>query len=182
LLIQFFHCCIPDKFLISDRHSRIRLIALYTSGLREIYTITQSDGSALWICEGPISAEGVANPLPQGSFVINCKTGNQSKASRNESTHSTSATATRCAFVTCGSKGAKCFANITGAQISKTDWGGKIGIVQGTQIVERLGEWLYILISILTLTKQKDHMFWLSLQTDTMQWLILFLIFNFSIH
>jgi hypothetical protein len=128
---------------MSDSHSRIRLIAQHTSGRYEIYTLTPSGGSMLWTCEGPISAEGVLNPLPQGSFVIDCKSGNKWKASRallGEPTRPTTSEAPHCAFVTCGSKGAKCFANINGTQIAKTDWGSKIGVVQGAQIVERLGE------------------------------------------
>jgi len=127
-----------------DARLRIRLIALYASGLHEIYTITQSGGSAVWICEGPISTEGVVNPLSQGNFIIDCKSGNKWKADRtrlSESTHSTTTAIPRCAFVTCGAKGAKCFANINGEQIAKTEWGSKIGVIQGAQIVERLGEW-----------------------------------------
>lgn len=132
---------IPYRFLLSDSHSRVRLIALYTSGFCEIYTIIQSDSFASWTCEGPISAEGVAHPLPQGSFVIDCKSGNKWKANRAGLNQSTRSTTPRCAFVTCGLKGAKCFANITGEKIARTDWGSKIGAIQGAQIIERLGKW-----------------------------------------
>jgi syntaxin-binding protein 5 len=126
-----------------DGYLRIRLIAQYTSGRFGIYTLSPSGGSMLWICEGPISTEGVPNPLPQGSFVIDCKSGNKLKTNRarlGEPTRSMSSKDPHCVFVTCGSKGAKCFANINGTLIAKTDWGGKIGVVQGSQIVERLGE------------------------------------------
>lgn len=141
--ILFFSPVHPDQTPISDSRWHIRLLALHTSGACEIYTVAQSDGSVSWTCEGPILAEGVANPLPQGSFVIDSKSGNKWKANRARLTESIAATPVvpRCAFVACGSKGARCFANINGEQIAKTDWGSKGGVIQGVQIVERLGEY-----------------------------------------
>jgi syntaxin-binding protein 5 len=129
-----------------DPQSRIRLITLRASGVCHIYTITQATGHTSWSCGGPIEAEGVSRPLSQGSFVLDSKSGEKWKANRARlasSMRPAGAATSHAILVSCGAKGARCYAHLNGERISKVDWGSKLGVVQTVEILEKLGTSLY---------------------------------------
>jgi syntaxin-binding protein 5 len=129
------------KYSGSDPQLRIRLIAVHISGLLQIFTLSRHPGSTSWIFdEDPVTTETVANPLPQGIFILDSKSGAQWKADRGRlgaSLHPTAVQNTHGICVTTGAKGARSVVDITGERIGKTDWGSKGGIVQNVQIVEK---------------------------------------------
>ncbi|KAJ6621080.1 lethal giant larvae like, C-terminal-domain-containing protein [Mycena sp. CBHHK59/15] len=128
--------------LENDSQLRIRLIVAYTSGATEILTIVQDANSSTWKTDPEIKkAEGAANPLPGGTFLLDSKNAALCNATRDRLAQSFKPTAsdTHCLFVTAGSKGARCFADITGTRIGKTDWGNKVGTVLNAQVVEKMG-------------------------------------------
>lgn len=45
-----------------------------------------------------------------------------------------------CLWVVAGAKGAKCYADVTGERIGRTDWKEAEGSVKSAQIVERHGQ------------------------------------------
>lgn len=116
-------------------------MAVRLSGLTQIFTLSNPGGP--WSVSGdPAIVDAVANPLPQGSFVLDSKTGGQWKADRGRLSASLSSTPTGDApplFVTVGAKGVRCLGRINGERISKADWGSRVGNVEGVQVVERMG-------------------------------------------
>ncbi|GLB35825.1 putative lethal giant larvae(Lgl) like, C-terminal [Lyophyllum shimeji] len=126
--------------LAKDPEARVRLVAMRASGHYQVYTLTQTGSSTQrWACEKPITVDGgVPHPLPRCAFVIDSKTGVGLPASPSRLA-AADGPQTPSILVMVGAKGARCFANVNGERIGKVEWGSKVGIIQGVQIVEKLG-------------------------------------------
>ncbi|KAJ6503249.1 WD40 containing snare-dependent exocytosis protein [Mycena vitilis] len=126
----------------NDPQLRIRLIVGYASDATEILTVLRDANSTSWRIDSEIKkVDTVANPLAEGTFVLDWKSGVPIHATREgltKSMHPTPAE-THCILVTAGSKGAKSFSDLTGARIGKVDWGNKTGTVCSVQIIEKMG-------------------------------------------
>lgn len=125
-----------------DPELQVRLIVTRTSGRYSIYTLIQSGVSTRpWSCEEPITLDGdVQYTLPRGTFVIDSKTGTQLRANHAYLARVGSGGPTvPSILVMVGMKGARCFANINGERLGKTEWGHKAGEALKAQIVEKLG-------------------------------------------
>lgn len=109
-------------------------------------TIIRDANSSWKIDADTKKTETVSNPLPGGCFVIESKKGAPIRATKEQlaQTLSTTPPETHRIVVTAGTKGARCFADITGTRIAKTEWGNKIGNVQSAQIVEKMGMCVYL--------------------------------------
>ncbi|KAG6879569.1 hypothetical protein C0992_001396 [Termitomyces sp. T32_za158] len=127
--------------LAKDPELQVRLVVTRKSGRYSIYTLIRSGHSTKpWSCDVPITSDGgVQHALPRGTFVVDSKTGAQSRANHNHLAQTGSGgPRVPSIFVMVGTKGARCFANINGDRISKTEWGHKAGEVLEAQIVEKL--------------------------------------------
>jgi hypothetical protein len=115
---------------------------MYNSGNMEVYTIARSTSG--FTLELHISMNKVMpNPFPDGTFVINGKTGVLCKADRGrfaDMLHFAESAGETVILVTSGTKGVRSFVNITGERVGKAEWSTKFGEVIGVQIVDRLGE------------------------------------------
>ncbi|KAG6873217.1 hypothetical protein C0995_001571 [Termitomyces sp. Mi166 len=128
--------------LAKDSEPQVRLVVIKVSGHYQIYTLFQSGSSAKpWSCEGPITVDGgVQYALPRGNFVIDSKTGARLPANHVHLARAGSGKPkVSSILVMVGAKGARCFANINGERVGKTEWGHKVGEVLEAQIVEKLG-------------------------------------------
>ena len=92
----------------------------------------------------PVPCKAMADPLPGGTFVVDTQ-GEAVIADRGRL-----AAAFRGVFptgtpqslmITVGAKGARCNFNIDGEKVAKTEWGGKVGVVQSVQIVKNLRQY-----------------------------------------
>ncbi|KAF9469810.1 lethal giant larvae like, C-terminal-domain-containing protein [Collybia nuda] len=136
--------------LNKDPQSCIRLVTLRASGLCHIYTVMRGSGVTPWICEGPIVSEGIASPLSQGSFILDSKSGEKWKATRSRLAalaYPAKPGASHGILVTCGAKGARCYAYLNGERVSKVEWGSKFGIAQTVEILEKLGSRVLIVFN-----------------------------------
>lgn len=112
------------------------------SGVVEIYNLGHSGNPAAWSIIGePISSKGVADPLPNGAFVLDGRSGFQQRADKQQlaALYRPTESNARQVLVTVGMKGARCMAEINGDRIGKVDWGHKLSFAYGAQIVEKLG-------------------------------------------
>lgn len=90
----------------------------------------------------PTETETLSNPVPNGSFIVDAKTGTLIKADRNRLAASLQSDGNLIhgLWVTVGSKGVRCIADITGERIAKADWNNKIGGIESVQIIDKNGE------------------------------------------
>ncbi|KAJ2914768.1 hypothetical protein MD484_g5636, partial [Candolleomyces efflorescens] len=99
-----------------------------------------SDIAAWGISGQPIATHGVSDPLKDGVFVLDGKTGTKVDATgsllaasyRSESPNSPPI------LIAVGAKGARSYANINGERIGKTDWGIRAGNAITAQVVQRM--------------------------------------------
>ena len=126
-----------------DPKPLLRLIAIRFSGNEDVYTISQSHEGFKF--EGPVTFNKVVpNPLPNGTFVVDAKTGASCKADRQrfmDMLHFHEKEVGPVVLVAAGMKGVRSFLNITGERIGKAEWSAKSGSVVDVQIVERLGRY-----------------------------------------
>ncbi|KAJ2931894.1 hypothetical protein H1R20_g5200, partial [Candolleomyces eurysporus] len=127
--------------LEEDEKLRVRLIVSRNSGTQEVITLVPSGSPAVWGVSGePVATHGVSEPLNEGVFVIDSKTGTRIGATgsllassyRSESPNSPSI------LITVGAKGAKTYTNISGDRIAKADWGVRAGNAIAAQVVQRM--------------------------------------------
>lgn len=119
----------------------LRLIAVRTNGVTEVFSLERSEVGA-WECDrpDPITFESVENPLPKGNFVIDGKYGAIVGATPALLAATFDAVAaSRCIWVICGAKSAKCFTEVTGEQVGKARWNTKTGSITGVQLVDKNG-------------------------------------------
>ncbi|OSX67117.1 hypothetical protein POSPLADRAFT_1063938 [Postia placenta MAD-698-R-SB12] len=142
-------CAISDV----DPVSRIRLIAVSTSGHGSVYTLARSPANVWTIPDTPAVSEGCVQTAPGGSFVLDAKSGARLRADpqafaavlANDSVPQQAENAesdTRkhgCIWVNAGAKGAKCIANLVGDRIAKVDWSSRVGRVIRVEVVEKNG-------------------------------------------
>lgn len=114
-----------------------------SSGAQEVITLLPSGSPATWGISGePVRTHGVSDPLHDGVFVHDSKTGTRIDATgsllaasyRSESPNSPPI------LIAVGAKGARTYANINGDRIGKTDWGIRAGNAIAAQVVQRMGE------------------------------------------
>ncbi|RXW24028.1 hypothetical protein EST38_g1807 [Candolleomyces aberdarensis] len=127
--------------LEKDEILRVRLVISKNSGAQEVITLVPSGSPATWGISGePVATHGVSEPLNEGVFVLDSKTGTMVGATgsllassyRSESPNSPSI------LVTVGAKGARTYTNITGDRIGKADWGIRAGNAIAAQVVQRM--------------------------------------------
>ncbi|KAJ7459170.1 WD40 containing snare-dependent exocytosis protein [Mycena galericulata] len=146
--------------LENDPQLRVRLIVGHISGATEILTLIRDANSSWKIDADMKKTETVANPLRGGTFLVDPNKGVPIRATKEQLGQSFSPTSpdTHRILVTAGTKGARCFADVNGTRIAKTDWGNKVGTVQSAQIVEKMGtQSQYLLRTVADLLVQGSH-------------------------
>ncbi|TFY59345.1 hypothetical protein EVJ58_g5836 [Rhodofomes roseus] len=128
----------------SDPIPRIRLIATTSSGTASIYTVSRSSSGAFAIPDPPVFLDAASHPLPSGSFVLDAKTGVRVAADRQGlstvlEANGAEGVGRRCVWVSAGTKGARCVADLDGDKLGKADWPSKAGAVVGVDVVEKNG-------------------------------------------
>ncbi|KAK7695037.1 hypothetical protein QCA50_002225 [Cerrena zonata] len=124
-----------------DHTPRILLIAVRASSATTIHTVLRSQTGAWSIKTPPEKTEAAPHPLPGGSIVINTK-GYPCRADRNGLTVSLTPPTDpsefkRSIWITAGSKGARCVADVTGEKLGRTEWGSKIGKVEQVEVIRK---------------------------------------------
>ncbi|KAF9486583.1 hypothetical protein BDN70DRAFT_846519 [Pholiota conissans] len=136
--------------LEKDPRLSVRLIAVHQSGDAELYTLAYSGSPKAWNIAGePAAIKAVVDPIANGTFVLDKKTGAPWKADRGRFAGSFQNVVSfdlsgrpvqpQCILVSVGAKGARSYLNITGERISKVEWGNKVGNVQTAHIIEHMG-------------------------------------------
>lgn len=100
------------------------------------------DANSLWKIDPDVKkTETVAHPLPGGTFLVDPKSGVPLGATKEQLVQSLSPSPPDMhrILVTAGTKSARCFVDVTGTRIAKTEWGNKAGNVHSAQIVEKMG-------------------------------------------
>ncbi|KZT72869.1 hypothetical protein DAEQUDRAFT_663544 [Daedalea quercina L-15889] len=126
-----------------DSAPRIRLIAT-SSGSASIYTLSRSSSGTFTIPDPPVLVDAASHPLPYGSFVIDAKSGARVTADRQGlsaviEADSAQDAGRRVVWVSAGTRGARCVANVDGDKLGKVDWPGKMGTVVAVDVVEKNG-------------------------------------------
>jgi syntaxin-binding protein 5 len=129
-------------FGILDQKPRVRLIATRKSGLAAVYTLTRESSSGKFSASAHSNLlEGVADPLPVGSFVLDAKTGARCVADRARFASAlgdnSSGKGLDVFWISVGSKGMKSVFNVDGERLARADWSSKAGHVETVQIVQR---------------------------------------------
>lgn len=130
---------------------KVRLIISRRSGDAELVTLqtTKGSGSPWGVAGEIIDFRGVSDPLPEGSFVLDSKTGKNRGATG--SLFALSYHGELCPspsiFITVGHKGARSYADITGERIGKADWGIRGGNAVAAQIVGRMSSRALVVIT-----------------------------------
>ncbi|KIY73582.1 hypothetical protein CYLTODRAFT_365694 [Cylindrobasidium torrendii FP15055 ss-10] len=124
--------------LSSEKNSGIRLVAVRASGHAEVYTLQQK-GSG-WTCPTDfIKVDGVEDPFPEGTCVLDRKTGGRTGANRYGLTNVQNPIGINPTYlVVAGAKNVKTFDCVDGERIAGTHWAGKVK-VKNVKIVEKLG-------------------------------------------
>ncbi|TFK41835.1 WD40 containing snare-dependent exocytosis protein [Crucibulum laeve] len=133
-----------------DSRLRVRLITIRESGCGEIYTLSQSGQSTSWMVNAqPTVIKAITQPLPQGIFVLDGKTGSVLRAdpARLAASLRGESFPGHCILVAVGTKGCRSFADISGERIGKVEWGHKSGVVTFAQIVERMGHHALVVLT-----------------------------------
>lgn len=142
LYLLHAHSYLRESYL--DGVLKVRLIISRRSGDAELVTLqtTKGSGSPWGVAGEIIDFRGVSDPLPEGSFVLDSKTGKNRGATG--SLFALSYHGELCPspsiFITVGHKGARSYADITGERIGKADWGIRGGNAVAAQIVGRMCE------------------------------------------
>ena len=126
----------------ADAQLRVRLLVSRRSGSLEVVTLTPTGYPAVWsVDKEPTLSDGVSDPLDNGTFVLDSKTGNRRNATgamlATSFNSQTAESPVLC--VTVGEKGARVYVNISGERIAKVDWGIRAGNAISAQIVGRMG-------------------------------------------
>ena len=132
--------CCPDPI------PRIRLIAATPSGAASIYTLSRSKSGTFTVPDSPapVSVDAASHPLPSGSFVIDAKTAARMAADRQGLSAVIEASSgkdvgRRVVWVSAGTKGARCVADLDGDNLGTSSWPSKAGAVVAVDIVEKNG-------------------------------------------
>ena len=117
-----------------------------SSGSATIYTLSRSKSGAFTVSDSPapVSVDTASHPLPSGSFVIDAKTGARVTADRQGLAAVIEASSgqdvgRRVMWVSTGTKGARCVADLDGEKLGSVSWPSKAGTVVGVDIVEKNG-------------------------------------------
>lgn len=126
-----------------DSQPSVRLIARYQSGQAEVYTLRPSGNPISWGVAGePVAFKTPPDPIANGTFILDAKTGALLKADRMRlaATFSTGTNPRQspCLLVTVGAKGARSNIAITGERIGKAEWSHKVGNILTAQVVEHM--------------------------------------------
>lgn len=132
-----------------DRTPRILLIAVRASSATTIHTVLRSQNGAWTVKTHPEKTEAASHPFPGGSIVINT-TGYSCNADRNGlsvalTPPTNPSEVKRSIWVTAGSKGVRCVADITGEKLGRTEWGSKVGKVEQVEVVRKNGRLLSLI-------------------------------------
>lgn len=115
-------------------------MAVYISGLTNVFTLARRSGSTWAVDPQPAKTETIENILPQANYVLDIKTGAQRKANRNRLAAAHPGAEGRSIWVTASTKGVRCISDVTGERIGKAEWGSKVGHVQSVEVIERSGQ------------------------------------------
>ncbi|KAF6766707.1 lethal giant larvae like, C-terminal-domain-containing protein [Ephemerocybe angulata] len=136
--------------LENDIALRVRLLISRHSGSLEVLTLVPSGTPATWGVEKePTIIRGVSEPLPEGSFVLDSKSGSQRGATGSlfASALDHQSSSSPSLLVTVGAKGARAYANITGERIGKADWGVRAGNALAAQVVKRMASRALVVVT-----------------------------------
>lgn len=135
--------------LTRDFETRVRLIASYSSGDSEVFTLAPSGNPVSWKVSGePITIKGIWDPIY--SVVIDSKTGALQKpnpARLAASLRPTPEDNSHSFFLVVGKKGARCVTDIDGDRIGKAEWPHKAGVTQVAQLVEHMGSRALVVVT-----------------------------------
>ncbi|KAI0093981.1 lethal giant larvae like, C-terminal-domain-containing protein [Irpex rosettiformis] len=124
-----------------DPSPRILLLVVRQSGSTDIYVILRSSDGIWSVNDQTEHAEGPSSPLPEGSFVIDSKSGRSCKADGNGLIATMNPTAEltkgRYLWVTAGTRGARCVVDITGEKLGRVEWPNKGSKVERVSIVHK---------------------------------------------
>ncbi|KZT01749.1 uncharacterized protein LAESUDRAFT_663293 [Laetiporus sulphureus 93-53] len=119
-----------DASPLTDPFSRVRLIAVVSSGIVFIHMLFRTPSGTWTVSGAPTSGEGAAHTVPGGSIVLDAKTGAQCRANgeglATVLAHEASAAGggpkqRLCVWVSAGAKGARCVADVDEERIARTD-------------------------------------------------------------
>lgn len=119
---------------------------VYSSGRTRIFSVVRGNQSSQWLAvREPVKFDMESKVLPQGSFVLNAKTGTPCKADKARFSAATRGSPSdgHVFFLTAGVEGAKCNLDISGDRIAKVDWDTNVGKVIQLQVVEKTG-WIFL--------------------------------------
>lgn len=140
---------------IKDSTPRVRLFASSYSGTTRMYTIARSPSTNEWTVDPDVKKlDGSEHPLPRGTFVIGNKSGEIMAATKANFADALSASAAwrksidresqaksgaHCFWISAGTKGVRCVANVDGTRVGKTDW-GRGRNVECVEVLSRSGQ------------------------------------------
>ncbi|KAF9041832.1 hypothetical protein BDZ89DRAFT_1060198 [Hymenopellis radicata] len=127
--------------LSTDKNPGLRLIAIRNSGPGEVYTLQRGANSA-WTCSPSFKpVDAIADPLPEGTFVVDRKSGVDCRATRLRLSNVLDPISTAPTYlIVASTKGVKTFDAIDGDRIGRVDWGTKTGNLKTAKLVGRLGQ------------------------------------------
>ena len=105
--------------------------------------MSPSGSRATWGVLGePVATHGVSEPLKEGVFVLDSKTGARIGATGSlfAASYRSESPSSPPILITVGAKGVRTYGNITGDRIGKADWGVRAGNAVAAQVVQRMGE------------------------------------------
>jgi hypothetical protein len=114
-------------------------VAIHESGAARIFTLIND---TLWKISESVETDVPANPLQEGIFVLEAKSGSECRAN-----NARLVAAMRSAVpeegghvwaIFAGATGARCNVDLIGDRIAKAEWGSSVNI-QTVQVVEKLG-------------------------------------------
>lgn len=111
-----------------------------------IFTISHSGSPPVWNVTGdPLNCKGVVNPLQDGLFVIDSKTGEPIRSDRSQlaaayrNVQASGVKGANPILLSVGSRGMRTAVAINGEKVAKVDWSPRYGDIESAQIAERLG-------------------------------------------
>ncbi len=128
-----------------DPELRVLLIAVGASGSASIYSLLRSSDGSWTVNHTPEVTEAVVQPIPNASFVLDCKSGKKCRADRAGLARALTSSPDdiekgKTFWVSAGAKGVRCAVDITGERIAKVDWMSKAGKVERVSIVQKNGK------------------------------------------
>ena len=129
---------------MADPRLRVLLIGVRASGFTGIFTLTRVEDGSWLVNPIPENTDTVAQPFPDGSFVLDAKSGRKCRANRGGLGAALSASSEdlekgKTFWICAGVKGARCVVDITGERIARVEWPSKLGKVDRVSVIQKNG-------------------------------------------